>query len=371
MVHKRNNEIKRSSPLSNSILCKNGWKKIKDIKIGEEVFNEKGYLSVIEDIKNSGVNDIYKVTLKNGTSFNTSINNTLRIVTKKQISNFKLDKGLRYMNLYLDEIMQDFSSMNTIYGRKTENHKYCIFPIDNVNFNYNKNLIMNPYLLGLLLGDGGFTGNVVTFTNAEDDIFLQVEKLVQDLGAELHYRNFENHKQATICSKIYENHNVLNEKLKQLKLFGLDSRQKFIPTEYIYSSVEDRLNLLSGIINTDGHISARERIVIATYSKQMYKDISDICKSLGINITCSEYDRTNDTSTSKYDKEIEYRIVLYCNDFSIFKLSEKHKSKITHRPIYYVNKIVDINKIGCEETVELVFNDKSCMYITDDYIATY
>ncbi|WRK54656.1 hypothetical protein SD457_06935 [Coprobacillaceae bacterium CR2/5/TPMF4] len=131
--------------------------------------------------------------------------------------------------------------------------------------------------MGLLLGDGGFTGNTVTFTNAENDLFEGLWQGLKSLDITLHFREFENHRQATLVgSDSY--HNLLRDKLRELELLDCDSRGKFIPNKYIYTSVENRLALLSGIINTDGSITHNNGIVIATYSKQMAEQICEVAR---------------------------------------------------------------------------------------------
>ena len=102
-------------------------------------------------------------------------------------------------------------------------------------------LKLHPYALGLLLGDGGFTGDVVTFTNAEDELFEQLDECLKPINVYVKCREYENHKQANLCSD--EDRNELNRIIKELNLYGCGSREKFIPKEYLYSSVENRFLL--------------------------------------------------------------------------------------------------------------------------------
>ena len=130
------------------------------------------------------------------------------------------------------------------------------------------------------------------------------------------------------------------------------------------SSEEDRLMLLSGIINTDGHIKSDGTINIDTYSKNLYLNIKQLLNELGFIFSSSEYDRTSSTSTKKYDKETEYVIRIYPADYNKFHLSEKHLSKLKHKK-NYPNKIIDIQNCGKEYAVNVILEDNQKIVTRD------
>lgn len=365
MENKNNNVV--DIPVSELILCKNGWCKVEDVNINDDVYGIDGNLHKVKDIKLKKNQDIYLIKFKDRTSVKLGNESIVRVATRKQEHNMKKYKDLRFKYVVLTDLLKDLDEQENFKNKSIHNRKYSCLPILPIKYNDINNLPLDPYLFGLLLGDGGFTGNNVTFTNAEDDIIKEFENMISKIGLEPHYKHFENHDQLYICSKNNYSENFLNTKLRQLKLFGLDSRQKFIPDIYKKSSIQDRLLLLSGIINTDGHIGKNSTIKICTYSPQMYKDIKDMCRSLGLRISFSEFDRTSEYSTKKYDKEIEYEIRIYEDDFSKFKLSEKHSYKIKDRK-KFVNKIVDIQKIDNKDTVSIIL-DNDEKVVLNNYIA--
>lgn len=367
MGNKINNVV--DIPLSEIILCKNGWNKVKNINIGDEVYGVDGELHNVIDIKYKNNQNIYKIEFKDRTFVRLGEESIVRVVTTKQEYNMRKYGDKRYKYLSINDLLKDFEKVSGFYekdNREIIHHKYSSLPVKPIKYN-NNNLPLNSYLLGLLLGDGGFTGRVMTFTNAEDDIIKDFEKMISDIGLEPHYKHFENHEQLYICSKNSYSENILNTKLKQLKLFGAGSRQKFIPNIYKKACVEDRLLLLSGIINTDGHIDQNGSVEICTYSPLLYNDIKDVCRSLGLYITSYEYDRTSEYSTKKYDKEIEYRIIIFEENYNIFKLSKKHSAKLKDRK-KFSNKIININKIENSNTISIIL-DNDEKVILNDYIA--
>lgn len=353
-------------PMSEIILCKNGWEKAGNINIGDEVYGIDGNIYKVKNINKSN-QYTYMITLRDGSKVKIGEDSIIKVATAKQEYNMRKYGDKRFKYISINDLLKDYKK----YRKGFENRdivklKYSCLPIDPIQYE-KTNLPLDSYLFGLLLGDGGFTEHVITFTNPEDDIWEDFNNMISDIGMESHYKYFDNHKQAYICSKNNYGENFLNRKIKELNLNGLDSRQKFIPDIYKKSCVEDRLLLLSGIINTDGSVDENGVINICTYSPNMYKDIIDISKSLGLITTYSDYDRTSENSTSKYDKEIEYRIRILEDNYDMFKLSNKHKNKLKKRK-KFTNRIIDVQKCNQEDVVSIIL-DHNQGVILNNYTA--
>ena len=366
--------IGKEQPVSEPVLTENGWIPMGEITVGMKVFGEDGNLYNVTGVFPQGVKDVYEVSFKDGTKTRCGLDHLWTVTTKKQRENMRKNGDVRNKVLSLSEIMKDYKS----YTNNPENgqfkYKYCV-PINKpINFTMydDQELQIDPYILGLLLGDGGFTGSVVTFTNAEDEIFETVNKWCNENGLELHMRDFENHKQATIC--INEDggctYNKLRKWLKELDLLDCGSRDKFVPKNYLYSSIENRIKILSGILNTDGSVHD-EHIMVDVYSEQLAKDVAELARSLGFVANLRGYDRTNENSTSKYEQEIEYRVTIIGDDYSMLNLSEKHKSRLKPKTRTYVKSIVNIELVGQEESQCIMLDNPNHMYITNDYIVTH
>lgn len=367
-------KIGKEQPISEPVLTEDGWKRMGDIKVGTKVYGEDGKLHNVTDVFPQGIKDVYKVTFRDGTSTRCGLEHLWRVETKKQRENNRKYEDNRHMIIPLSQIIKDYKKYIIDPNHSSKGmyaYKYSI-PIANaMSFDNNVQLPLNPYALGLLLGDGGFTGSVLTFTNAEDELFDELSVILKDIDIELHYRDYKNHKQANLCSGS-SNENKLNTIIKEMGLFGVDSRNKFVPDMYKYSSIENRLDLLSGIINTDGTVTADgTRIVITTYSHKMALDITDIARSLGYVASIKDYDRTNTNSTQKYDEEIEYHVSIISEDYSKLHLSNKHKEKLNNKKIKYVKSIVDIEYVGKEESQCIMVDNPNHLYITKDYIVTH
>ena len=362
--------IGKEQPVSEPILTENGWVKMGDIKVGTKVYGEDGNLYNVTGIFPQGVKDVYEITFRDGTKTRCGLEHLWRVSTAKQRANMRKKGDERFKILTLEEILEDYKQY-VIYPSKTNGtfkYKYSV-PINSaIKFNNNVELKLHPYALGLLLGDGGLTEGNITFTNAEDELFEQLDECLKDIGVHCNIRPRENHKQANLCSDL--NRNPIKIILKELNLYGCGSREKFIPKEYLYSSIENRLQLLSGIINTDGSVHNSD-IFVSSYSEQLIKDVAELARSLGFIAIINEYDRTSEDSTKKYDKEIEYRVTIIGNDFSALNLSTKHKSRLKPREIEYVKSISAIELVGQEESQCIMVDNPNHLYITNDYIVTH
>ena len=363
--------IGKEQPVSEPILTENGWVKMGDIKVGTKVYGEDGNLYNVTGVFPQGVKDVYEITFRDGTKTRCGLEHLWRVSTTKQRQNMREKGDERFKILTLEEILKDYKQYVICPSKTNGGHfkyKYSV-PINSaIKFNNNVELKLHPYALGLLLGDGGFTGNVVTFTNAEDELFEQLNECLKPINVYVKCREYENHKQANLCSD--EDRNELNRIIKELNLYGCGSREKFIPKEYLYSSIENRLQLLSGIINTDGSVH-KTHFYVSSYSEQLIKDVAELARSLGFIAIINEYDRTSEDSTKKYDKEIEYRVTIIGNDYSALNLSTKHKSRLKPREIEYVKSISAIELVGQEESQCIMVDNPNHLYITNDYIVTH
>lgn len=133
--------------------------------------------------------------------------------------------------------------------------------------------------MGALLGDGSFRNNI--FTNEDKDVLQWVNEGLLSIGASLkHIGRYD--------YQILTNHkHIFSDILKQYNLWQTNSETKFIPNEYKYNSINNRLLLLQGLIDTDGYCKGSSYDLVLK-SKQLILDCKEVCESLGLTATLSE-----------------------------------------------------------------------------------
>ena len=105
--------------------------------------------------------------------------------------------------------------------------------------------------------------------------------------------------------------NPVYEELKKLNL-NCKSISKYIPDIYKFSSLEQRLDLVKGLMDTDGSITKSGSCSFANTSKKLVEDLQEVLYSLGI--------------SSTFRKRKDNLYIIYINTKKIFLiLQEKHK----------------------------------------------
>lgn len=138
---------------------------------------------------------------------------------------------------------------------------------------------IEPYILGAILGDGCITKSVtavnsVQFTTMDDEIVQRFMSAGYDMG---HYWRKSGNKAKSYM--IYDRNLV--DALKMLGLDGCDSADKFIPRQYKYAPVEERKQLVRGLMDTDGYVDGRGHMSYSTTSSRLAEDVAFVIRSLG------------------------------------------------------------------------------------------
>ncbi len=356
-------------PVSEKVLRSDGWVPMGNISKGDMVYGDDGKLHEVLGVYPQGIKDVYEVTFSDGKKCRCGLEHLWSLRNAQSRDN-KNPYRIYHLSDIIDDITYKAPNSHVMY-------KYSIPQIKPIEFE-KQELRLDPYLLGLILGDGGVTGNVITFTNMEEETLTEFENLISGYGCTCNrrYPNGENSSvQLTVKKPGGAYRNPIIDILKDIDIHGKDSRQKFVPKDYLYSSVEDRASILSGLINTDGYVPINRgkgtRLEFRSYSEQLANDVRELAWSLGYKSTLSVHDRTNEESTDKYEEEIEYCVSIMGNDFTLLRLSNKHKSRLTDNYIQVKNSIVSVEKVGREESQCIYVDNPSHLFIAGDYVPTH
>lgn len=348
-------EYGKAQPLNTKIITPYGYKFMRDIKIGDYVIGGDGKRHKVIGVYPQGKKEVYEITFKDGRKTKCCKEHLWNVTTKTTRSH---NRG--YKTIELQEMLKKPIKIKNDYNFRIPTTK----PVE---FYSNKKLPINPYLLGALIGDGCLTLKLnkanntrnIYFNNSEKDIINKVENHLKNIGASMH-RNIYTTNQFVLnhCKK-------LKQDIIDLKL-NCKSSKRFIPKIYKTASVKDRIELLQGLIDTDGHITTKGSIRYNTKSKKLANDILEIAYSLG-------YRATITIAKSRKD---EYTITICAND-TIFS-SEKHKKAMRYankkrRRIENTNdlSIISIEKCGYEECQCLMIDSEEHTYLCDDFIVTH
>jgi len=173
--------------------------------------------------------------------------------------------------------------------------------------NYPKlDVTLDPYLLGLWLGDGTHSQPAIASNDKEIVDFMSSWCCLNDaeLVKESKYlyrirRKGQSFGKETVDGTIYNENQCVEDKsnplMNQLRIYNL-LKNKHIPHDYIINNRDVRLKLLAGIIDTDGHVPANnngKRIVIIQTNDVLSKQIMQLARSLGFIVNFNIRERKN------------------------------------------------------------------------------
>lgn len=286
---------------SQNIETPNGRKKWGDIKIGDYLFAPDSTLTKVIDIPFDQEHDIYKITLIDGQELFTTLEHLWKINKNNE----------NWGKLYTTEQIMKSSQI----------HRHAIEVSKGVDYEY-KEVPIEPYFLGLMIGDGSFTTsskNVAQFSSRKEDI----ETYEKHTG--LKFREVSNTGQNWLIT-----YPSFGDKLKELNLQSCVHDTKFIPECYKYNTREVRLELLKGLLDTDGSVHDSGKAELYTTSKQLANDTLWLVRSLGYNgsMWVKDKPKYKHKGLIKEGKPC-YIIYIYTNDI-LFKLDRKinHNKRI-------------------------------------------
>lgn len=348
--------VGKLQPLSSRIYTPDGYKTMGEIKVGDCVIAQNGSATKVLAIFPHPEMDIYEVTFTDGSKTRCGLDHLWEVN-----SPLRKARGQSGQVKTLGEIMKK------PLAHKNGNWQNFIPMVEAVEFEP-KELPVSPYVLGVLIGDGGLTGGTPLISSADQEILdaVQIES-----GCELvkcgkyDYRISAGARFAT---------NPFTEKLKSTGLMGKDSFDKFIPKNYLYSAVHQRINLLQGLMDTDGNVSggSNSNGEYTTVSKQLSEDVKELVQSLGGTVHITERYTTYEYKGEKKTGALSYRLQ-FVVPFGIMPFRLARKRNLYNMPTKYnpTRAMTKIELVGKELAQCILIEDEQHLYVTDEFIVTH
>lgn len=353
----------KAQPLYSKVLTPQGFIPMGDVKVGNKVIAGNGEIANVIGVYPQGEKDIYEITLDDGSKCRCS-DEHLWTVQDRNDRTYEGKTGIhRQRTITLSEIK------DKITVEKGKRLNYSIDYVQSIDFK-EKKLLLHPYVIGALLGDGGLSAGSVRFSTADVEI---VDKINAFLPVGYRLKYISNYDYVVVG---HEGNNskcgsrVVNA-LKEYGLFGKKSSNKFIPIDYQYASKEQRLWLLRGLLDTDGSCG-KCGIEYTTSSDELARNVKDLVHSLGGYVS----ETVRKSGYKKCGKYIECKpshrltIQFFKESEAVFELS-RHKNTYSPKRSNVKRFIKKIEYIGKEECQCIMIDDLCHLYITDDYIITH
>ncbi len=222
-----------------------------------------------------------------------------------------LIKTTSHKNRYASEkggLIVDVTVREWLKWSNWKKHIYKMFRTP-VKFEPTKCLPLSPYFLGIMLGDGGFTQSV-RVTTTDNEIIAELEHQAKLFNIRVVPDVQEGKCPTYYLSGTKKVQNPIASLLQNIGLWGLSCGDKFIPHNYKTASITERLELLAGLIDTDGHsASGKRNHEITSKSRKLAEDIQFVARSLGFYASLSPTIKSSQNGTS----DTYYRVLISAN----------------------------------------------------------
>lgn len=361
-------------PYSELIATPDGFVEMGSLKVGDEIWNPDGNTTKVLEIYEQGFKDVYQLELADGRTVRCGANHLWEVICANNHFKHKVFKTHDLLNNGL------FNEV-TVDGKKYNSYKYYLPPINPVTYS-EKQQNIPAYTLGALLGDGALTKRTPKISSIDNEILNKIQKQLGDSfefkydpTTTCEYRIVD--KERFLHKSEFKNGqygvNRLHRWLEELDLC-VSCQYKYIPDNYKYGSVEQRYELIRGLMDTDGYISKDGSMSFVNTSKQLIDDFVEVLRSLGLICTVSK--RAPGSGGTYNGRKIfgtKFSYVVYIKgNPDIFYLSRKRNRIKLNRKFSNKVAITDIKYLGEQEQQRCILVDNpNHLYITRDYIPTH
>jgi phosphate starvation-inducible PhoH-like protein len=361
----------RAQPLHSRVLTLSGWRTMGSLQVGDYIIGSNGKPTKVTGVFPQGEKRVYRVAMTDGSSTLACAEHLWAVRTA---SDKRRHKPLRVLQT------QEMADNLRCFHQYRYELPLLSAPVDWPH----REVTLEPYSLGLLLGDGCMTGKTSpTFATSDAELVSSLEFALADLNLSFRRKSSVDYVITNPAAGRGNTgiRNPLTQALRALRLSGTYSSTKFIPEEYLYNSAEVRLALLQGLLDTDGgpvtQLGRTCRIQYTTTSERLKDDVLFLVRSLG----GVAYWRRRKAEGRKpgfaNGREVPYRNDAFVMDIRLPKGLEPfrlaRKARLYHengggRPMRFIKSI---EPAGVQETQCISVAAPDALYVTDDFILTH
>lgn len=353
-----------------------GWRLMKDIRVGDEVFTPDGTITKVLGVYPKGVRPVYKVTLRDGSSTLVCNQHLWEIERWKSAIKYTGEKDANGHRAYVGtgengktmKAVSEVIDTDELKVRVDKGELIWLPAIRPVVYP-EKDLLIDPYVLGVILGDANVDAKGHATLSCDD---VEIIKEIESRG----YKVTLNHESEDVCPCYY----VCDvcDKLRELGLAGHRSWEKFVPEDYLFASVEQRIDLLRGLMDTDGTISEKSEMEFTSSSETLANHVQELIRSLGGRVPVNVKDKVFYTSPNQPDKKKArpaYRVqnirLPEINPFLLKRKAERWHDRDKNHVGNYGNRVVSVEYMFDDEVQCILVEDDRHLFIVDDYIPTH
>ena len=366
--------VGKALPNSNKVYTPEGYKLMGDIKVNDKVFGRNGKETNVIGVYPQGNRPIFKISFNDGTFTFCDEEHLWSVngINQRNRSSWKDGKRIKLEPDNSFKVIKTIDLIDKLTFGSKKSLNYKIPMVEPVEFN-EKELPINPYVLGVMLGDGYMKSS--RFTTKDIEIADEVSK-TNSVKISIKERCRDIDKGNVLVKECLFDVSIygITDKIKNLGLYDKKSDTKFIPSNYLFNSIENRVELLRGLLDTDGNVRKNGGIEYVSTSKDLIENVRWLVLSLGGFCKLSSKLPTYTYKGVKKNGKEAYKLTISFpekHNITPFKLSRKN-DRVTNRVKYDNNKFIKSIEYSHDEeaTCIMVDNDEH-LFVTDDFIVTH
>jgi phosphate starvation-inducible PhoH-like protein len=362
----------RAQPLDSRVLTPEGFRRLGDLQVGDLVVGSNGLPTPVLGVYPQGRRTVHRVTTQDGAS---TLACGEHLWTVRTPEDRRRD---RWRTVQTREMVGN--------ERRGHAHRYELPLVDAVEF-VPQDVPMDPYALGLLLGDGCVSDRTTpAFTTADPELAEAMQEAFDNVSLPIDVSPKSGLdyvlRHRGVSRGGLRTANPATAILRELGLAGTTSATKFVPEVYRLNSSWVRLALLQGLLDTDGGpVVQRDRscrVQYCTTSERLRDDVVWLVRSLG----GVAYWRTRPAEGRRAPGLANGRPVPYRSDAHVvdirlpegyqpFRLERKrtaYQNLGGGRPMRYVDRVEEVGEV---ETMCIQVAAADSLYVTDDFVLTH
>lgn len=354
----------KAQPLYSKLLTPTGWTTMRDIQIGDSIIDKAGDACRVLGKYPQGIRPVYRFFFSDHTTVDADIDHLWEVDMWKENSRI-------FDTVVSTRDILEYGLKRWECKSRTNESRFRIKRPQPVEFEKQWHLL-DPYALGVMLGDGNIPS--LTFCYGKQD--TQMFDLMQAAITPRFNLKISETRKGTHIAKIYtDKSHILSSWFEKIGLKNATGEQKHIPDVYLYSSIEDRIALLQGIMDTDGSITQRNGQ--CDFSNKSYKfvcQVRELILSLGGSCTqvkgnVSSYTKDGRKVYCGLSHRIQFQMPGEICPFRLDRKANIYRAFAKEDP--KGKYIHDVQLIGYDHTCCISVDSPSKTYITDEYTVTH
>jgi phosphate starvation-inducible protein PhoH and related proteins len=359
----------RAQPVDRQVLTPTGFRPIGTLRVGDLVIGSNGCPTPVLGVYPRGRKPVYRLEAQDGASTLCCAEHLWFVTTPDDRKHGKRGR-----------VVQTRDMIGRL--RRNRQHRFELPLVSSPVELEPRDVPLDPYALGLLLGDGCLTTSTTpAFATADPELAAGLEAALP--GIELRrktvvdyvLRHVHGHRGGVIVS------NPVTLALRELGLAGTRSNSKFVPEPYLHNASDVRLAVLQGLLDSDGGPVVQRgrscRIQYVTCSPRLADDVVFLVRSLG----GVAYRRRRPAAGRRPGRArghavhhrsdafiVDIRLPAALEPFRLERKRERYARAGGGRPMRFVESL---EPAGEAETVCIQVAAADSLYVTDDFLVTH